>query len=385
MNYNTAQDAFNSLKIGTIFNKNICNLSIKKVAEACDVSPTPPQWSGHEFDYHCRLFYTETKLRFAYKKINIGTTTQGQVVIFSDCRQGDWNDNVIKNLLNLTTVNNINIESFIKPYSEISCADGWEPQNTKYYSGGYNRFYRGNLVGIIITYHPPTKAETRILQLEKKRKKKRDTERRRIAKEEEKQREKQFQLTIRENARRCWNQFKLLKKNKNQKSKKNNKEIPNAVGTLSSSSYGTIYLLQPAEFVGTKIYKIGMSRKNTLTRVKNYGRTTEHIIIQRHDDPCGIEKEMIKKFKEKFKLYKGREYFQGDDEDMQATFLEVIAAYKVEVVPTILTTRTTAPNQFNRVMPSDLSHRQRTELKEMVMERMRSAAVLRDDAFNSCL
>lgn len=41
----------------------------------------------------------------------------------------------------------------------------------------------------------------------------------------------------------------------------------------------TIYLIQPGEFIGTNIYKIGCSHNNKLDRFKQYKNSSRYICI----------------------------------------------------------------------------------------------------------
>lgn len=60
---------------------------------------------------------------------------------------------------------------------------------------------------------------------------------------------------------------------------------------------GTIYLIQPAELVGTERFKIGCSSKNDLNRCKKgYKNGTRYIAILECEMPFALENE-IKKHK----------------------------------------------------------------------------------------
>lgn len=89
---------------------------------------------------------------------------------------------------------------------------------------------------------------------------------------------------------------------------------------------GTIYFVQPAELVGTNRFKIGCSSKNDLKRCKNgYKKGTRFLIIMECAEPFVLEQELKKAFNTKFTLLAGKEYFQGNESDMQKTFLEVVS------------------------------------------------------------
>ena len=149
--YNTAEDAFNSLKIGTQFKKIHCRKLLKQVIEANWKRPRKPICSSFEL---CILIFLN-EVRFLSKSIRVGMTPDHKVVIFADvydsaddiimCRE------IVNNCKNFK-FDNINIEMFHKSYGELTFKTGFRPpKTTKYYYHGYTQFYRGNLVGLIIT------------------------------------------------------------------------------------------------------------------------------------------------------------------------------------------------------------------------------------------
>ena len=59
---------------------------------------------------------------------------------------------VREDIVNKAKNNNINIEMFEKSYGRLEFQNGLvPPKNTKYYVSGYDRLYRGKLIGLIIT------------------------------------------------------------------------------------------------------------------------------------------------------------------------------------------------------------------------------------------
>lgn len=89
---------------------------------------------------------------------------------------------------------------------------------------------------------------------------------------------------------------------------------------------GYVYLIQPEEYIGTNILKIGMSTKNNCERIyKGYGKSHKLILVRHTTDPISVEKNIKKIFNEKFILEKGYEYFQGDVNDMEKTFFQIIS------------------------------------------------------------
>ena len=74
----------------------------------------------------------------------------------------------------------------------------------------------------------------------------------------------------------------------------------------------TIYLIQPAELIGTQRYKIGCSKKNNFERCSiGYKKGTRFMDIRECDDPFTVEREIKTRFNTKFQLIAGKEYFEG--------------------------------------------------------------------------
>ncbi len=95
---------------------------------------------------------------------------------------------------------------------------------------------------------------------------------------------------------------------------------------------GIVYLVQPAELIGTNRYKIGCSAKNDLSRCKNgYKNGTRYITIMECTEPFKIESEIISVFNKKFKLIAGKEYFEGNETDMKTNFFEIVTNYKPSI------------------------------------------------------
>jgi hypothetical protein len=91
---------------------------------------------------------------------------------------------------------------------------------------------------------------------------------------------------------------------------------------------GILYLIQPSEFLGTNRYKIGCSSKSTLERVKNgYKKGTRYLHILECENPFDIEKILKDEFNKKFKLFAGKEYFEGDEEEMKDVFYNTYDSY----------------------------------------------------------
>ena len=90
-------------------------------------------------------------------------------------------------------------------------------------------------------------------------------------------------------------------------------------------STGIIYLIQPCELVGTNRFKIGCSKDTSLNRVQNgYKKGTRYLYIAECNNPLFIEKQIITQFNIKFKLIAGREYFEGNEEEIKNCFYKFI-------------------------------------------------------------
>ena len=85
---------------------------------------------------------------------------------------------------------------------------------------------------------------------------------------------------------------------------------------------GILYLIQPAELIDTKRFKIGRSNKTSLDRVRSYRKGTRYLCIFECDDPVNTEKVLIEKFNERFKLIAGNEYFEGDEKEVRDVFIK---------------------------------------------------------------
>jgi hypothetical protein len=90
---------------------------------------------------------------------------------------------------------------------------------------------------------------------------------------------------------------------------------------------GIVYLLQPPEFIDTNIYKIGHSRNNNIQRCYSYGSNTVLHYTRICKDSLFIEKKLIENFKNNFQLVKGREYFEGEIDNMIYNFHNIFKLY----------------------------------------------------------
>jgi len=89
---------------------------------------------------------------------------------------------------------------------------------------------------------------------------------------------------------------------------------------------GIVYLIQPAELIGTNRYKIGCSNDTRLKRLTNgYKIGTSYNIIMECKKPFKMEKQLINLFINKYKLIAGREYFEGNKKEMISTFYNTVS------------------------------------------------------------
>lgn len=86
---------------------------------------------------------------------------------------------------------------------------------------------------------------------------------------------------------------------------------------------GTLYFIQPAELVGTNRYKIGCSASNDMIRCKSYKKGTRYMMILECQQPFVVEDTVKKVFNARFSRIAGKEYFEGDEEEMRNLFYSI--------------------------------------------------------------
>ena len=90
---------------------------------------------------------------------------------------------------------------------------------------------------------------------------------------------------------------------------------------------GLLYLVQPAELVGTNRYKIGCSSKSNLSRVRNgYRKGTRYLLITECENPFEVEKTIKDEFCKEFNLIAGTEYFEGDEIKIRKLFYKLFVS-----------------------------------------------------------
>lgn len=117
---------------------------------------------------------------------------------------------------------------------------------------------------------------------------------------------------------------------------------------------GYIYLLQPAELVGTNRYKIGISSKDNLNRLKSYGNGTRYIFFMECLDFLYIENKLKVAFNKSdcIKLIKGKEYFEGDECNIIKIFMTVMWDTKLKHI--IDKDKIKNPNYYQIDMKEDI-------------------------------
>ncbi len=91
---------------------------------------------------------------------------------------------------------------------------------------------------------------------------------------------------------------------------------------------GIIYLLQPCELVGTSRYKIGMSSKSDLSRIRSYKNGSRYISIMECENYLNVERIIKNVFDAKFKKIAGREFYEGDEQTMLDLFIDIVVKNK---------------------------------------------------------
>ena len=93
---------------------------------------------------------------------------------------------------------------------------------------------------------------------------------------------------------------------------------------------GIIYLIQPAELVGTQRYKPGFSNSPTLKRFLGYKNGTRYLRIAEAIEAKKLETKILDEFRKKFKLIAGNEYFEGDEIAMIDMFDQEVRKHRNE-------------------------------------------------------
>ena len=91
---------------------------------------------------------------------------------------------------------------------------------------------------------------------------------------------------------------------------------------------GTIFLIQPAELVGTNRYKIGfICDKKIKEYINNYLDDTRFILILESNNVQNIINEIKTIFKQKFNSIASDEYYEGNENDIKQIIINIIDKY----------------------------------------------------------
>jgi hypothetical protein len=93
-----------------------------------------------------------------------------------------------------------------------------------------------------------------------------------------------------------------------------------------------VYLIQPSEFCDTNRYKVGCSVKQGINRIySGYSKNTKILHVSKCGKPEELEKLILAEFNKKFKLFKGKEYFEGNEKEIINTFKTIITTYETSL------------------------------------------------------
>lgn len=98
---------------------------------------------------------------------------------------------------------------------------------------------------------------------------------------------------------------------------------------------GILYLIQPCEYIGTSKFKIGVSRKCSIDRIKDYKSNCRVLYIFNVDDVFKIEELIKTEFKKKFSLFKGKEWFEGEEDKIKTEFVSIYNQFLIMDKPII--------------------------------------------------
>jgi hypothetical protein len=119
---------------------------------------------------------------------------------------------------------------------------------------------------------------------------------------------------------------------------------------------GIIYLIQPCELVGTSRYKIGCSTKNNLDRChKGYKKGSRYLCIMECNKPLILEQNIKNNFNNKFKLIGGKEYFEGNENDIINEFCNIVYNYR---------------NNYNLIAKDTISEDTIKNIKDILLENL---------------
>jgi hypothetical protein len=97
---------------------------------------------------------------------------------------------------------------------------------------------------------------------------------------------------------------------------------------INEKEKGLVYLIQPAELVGTSRYKIGYSKNSDLDKFRrDYKKGSRFLDIYEYDKTPLLVREIRSNFNNKFKLVAGHSYYEGNENDIKKRFSDIINNY----------------------------------------------------------
>jgi len=105
-------------------------------------------------------------------------------------------------------------------------------------------------------------------------------------------------------------------------------KINNICENFMINDKGLLYLIQPAELVGTQRYKIGYSKNNDIAKFrKDYKKGSRILDVYEYERAPLLVSEIRNSFNNKFKLVAGRTYYEGNENDIKKNFNTIINSY----------------------------------------------------------
>lgn len=83
----------------------------------------------------------------------------------------------------------------------------------------------------------------------------------------------------------------------------NNKEV-DIMSKILLSSFGIVYFIQPESYLNTNVYKVGMSDKPLIDRIKVYGAYSRVLFLMECNMAYELEQQIISAFKKNLKFIK---------------------------------------------------------------------------------
>ena len=164
--YITAQEAYDSIGIGKIFNKRLAGSALKKYMKFCleaeinvNLVESLKKYRSLQdlINFYNNEFKRESKLRLVGTlcPVRIGLTDDYRIVVWYDEYVSD--NTSVKNKEIVDIINKkcdpkgIGVEYFERKYPSIDDDKGCSLNKENFYSTGYKRIRRGCLMGLIIS------------------------------------------------------------------------------------------------------------------------------------------------------------------------------------------------------------------------------------------